>query len=536
MKKHWRAILIIVAVLSFGIAFSYPILYRMAEQKNNDTMQELSAMRERVLQEEKEKQSHEPSAGLPAGGLLAGTQNEPAEGLDMQSGQPDEPAEGPDTQNRQPDEGQGTVSQSANRAEDQAEGSEDGASGSGAAADAQSQAAALDASDVGQSGNASAGSAADARNPAEVSDISGGGQSGNASAGSAADAQNPAASADISDGGQGSSDKADQPAGFRDEYREDGQNTDKAGANPSASDRFQTGINPAAGTREENESEKSADHSQEAGVLNGSGNPDGQTHSIEDYLLDYVPGLTWKQIKIPEYEGTAAPVLLSAHEKVEDWKYREAATPYPELEKVELEEDKILPELKAIYERNNDLVGWIKIDDTVVDYPVIQSEDSEFYLTHDFDREENVNGQIILDPKCDPYTPSYNLVISGHHMNNGSMFGGLPQYRDYSYWQTHKIVEFDNLMERKQYVIFAAFYSADYDEYEEGFRYNADIQYKIDAVQWLEEIRENQIFDTEIDAQFGDEFVTLTTCDRSRRQDGRFVLVCRRLREGEEIE
>ena len=522
MKKHWRAILIIVAVLSFGIAFSYPILYRMAEQKNNDTMQELSAMRERVLQEEKEKQSHEPSAGLSAGGLLAGKQNEAAENPDVQSGQHSE--------------GQGTVSKSDNRAEDQAEEPEDGTSGSSAAAGERNPAASTGISPGGSGGNTEEGAAADARNPAASTDTSPGGSGGNTEKGAAADARTPASSADISADGQGETDKTDQTTGFRDEYWQGGQNTGRAAANPSASDRFQTGSILTTGTQEENESELGAVDPQEAGNLYGTGNPDGQMYSIEDYLLDYVPGLTWKQIKIPEYEGAAAPVLLSSREKVEDWKYRESATPYPELEKIELDEDKILPELQAIYERNNDLVGWIKIDDTVVDYPVIQSDDSEFYLNHDFDREENVNGQIILDPKCDPYTPSYNLVISGHHMNNGSMFGGLPQYRDYSYWQTHKIVEFDNLMERKQYVIFAAFYSADYDEYEEGFRYNADIQYKIDAAQWLEEIRENQIYDTEIDAQFGDEFVTLTTCDRSRRQDGRFVLVCSRIREGEEIE
>ena len=118
-------------------------------------------------------------------------------------------------------------------------------------------------------------------------------------------------------------------------------------------------------------------------------------------------------------------------------------------------------------------------------------------------------------------------------MRNGSMFGKLPLYSDSEYWREHKFAEFDSLMERKQYVIFAAFYSADYDEYEEGFRYNADIRYKMEADQWLEEIRQNQIYDTGIDAQFGDEFITLTTCERSRRQDGRFVVVMRRIREGE---
>ena len=104
------------------------------------------------------------------------------------------------------------------------------------------------------------------------------------------------------------------------------------------------------------------------------------------------------------------------------------------------------------------------------------------------------------------------------------------------YWRQHKTVEFDSLMERKYYVIFAAFNSADYDEDEEGFRYNADIQYKLETRHWLEEIEENKLYDTGIDVAFGDEFLTLTTCYRVFHRNGRFVVVCRKIREGETFE
>ena len=120
-------------------------------------------------------------------------------------------------------------------------------------------------------------------------------------------------------------------------------------------------------------------------------------------------------------------------------------------------------------------------------------------------------------------------------MNSGAMFGRLQVYKDYDFWRTHKVVEFDSLMERKQYVVFAAFYSADYDENEEGFRYSVNIQYKIDADNWLKDINAYKIYETGIDVKFGDEFITLTTCDHSRRDDGRFVVVARRIREGETI-
>lgn len=228
--------------------------------------------------------------------------------------------------------------------------------------------------------------------------------------------------------------------------------------------------------------------------------------------------------------ATPAPVMTAERRE------RTGVLPYPEKEKVEFDPERMLPRYKAIYELNDDLVGWISIPGTDVDYPVVQTAQSEFYLNHDFFGEENINGQIILDTLCDPYTPSYNLVISGHNMRSGSMFGNLDDYASKNYWQNHKFVQFDTLMDERQYVIFAAFYSADYDVDEEGFRYNADIQYRVDADQWLTEIRENQIYDTGIDVEFGDEFLTLTTCNHVRRSDGRFVLVCRRIREGETFE
>ena len=228
---------------------------------------------------------------------------------------------------------------------------------------------------------------------------------------------------------------------------------------------------------------------------------------------------------VPTPTPTPAPT-------VNRWE-RTGALSYNQKEKVTLDLDKILPEYKEIYNLNNDFVGWITIPGVDVDYPIVQSEDSEYYLEHDFFGEKNNNGQIILDTKCDPYTPSYNLVISGHNMRSGKMFGELVSYASKSFWEQHRFVYFDSLMERKQYVIIAAFYSADYDVNEEGFRYNADIQYALDLKQWMAEIEANRVYDTEIDVEFGDEFLTLTTCNKSRRKDGRFVVVCRKIRDGE---
>lgn len=258
------------------------------------------------------------------------------------------------------------------------------------------------------------------------------------------------------------------------------------------------------------------------------------TPGIMDLIINDVGNVTPTPLVTSTPRPTPTPTPSPRPDR--DVRTRDEADSFKAKEKIRLDKEKILPELKDIYALNNDLVGWLYIEDTNVDYPVVQCDDGKYYLSHDFYGKSNANGQIILEDKCDPYTPSYNLVISGHHMNSGAMFGRLGLYKDKAYWENHKIVEFDTLMARKRYIIFAGFYSADYDEHEEGFRYSADIQYKLECDQWLGEIRDNQIYDTGIEAEFGDEFITLTTCDHSRRHNGRFVLVARRIREGEKFE
>ena len=234
---------------------------------------------------------------------------------------------------------------------------------------------------------------------------------------------------------------------------------------------------------------------------------------------------------------TPAPTATPTPSPTPDRSVRSGALPYPLKEKAELDESLILPQYRELYELNHDFVGWITIQGTDIDYPVVQNEVNDYYLTHDFFGEENKNGQIILDTFCDPYTPSYNLVISGHNMRNESMFSKLVKYFRYKEdWRKHKFVQFDTLMEERTYVVLAAFYAVDYAVYDDGFRYNADIQYRVDADLWLAEVHANQLYNTGIEAEFGDEFLTLTTCNSQRRKNGRFVVICRRLREGETIE
>lgn len=246
------------------------------------------------------------------------------------------------------------------------------------------------------------------------------------------------------------------------------------------------------------------------------------------------------QTQAPGQENVAAEADPSAtqddgSEPVDRRQRSSSAIPYTSKEIVTLDPDRILPQYVDIYGQNQDMVGWLSISGTPIDYPVLQSEVRDYYLRRDFYGNKNANGQLILDSACDPWTPSYNLVISGHNMKSGKMFGTLANYASKSYWAKHKTFTYDSLMREGTYVVFAAFYSADYDVDEEGFRYNADIRYKLDADMWLEEVRRNQVYDTGIDVEFGDEIITLTTC-LYQRENGRFVVVARRVRDGEVIE
>ena len=129
-------------------------------------------------------------------------------------------------------------------------------------------------------------------------------------------------------------------------------------------------------------------------------------------------------------------------------------------------EDKtILPELTELYRQNNDLVGWICVEDTNINYPVMQSKDNpNFYLKHGFDKAYTDYGCPYVQENCDMELPSDNIIIYGHHMNDGSMFAGLMKFKDKSFWEKHKTVSFDTLTDRQTYEVLAVFKTVVYTD------------------------------------------------------------------------
>ena len=203
----------------------------------------------------------------------------------------------------------------------------------------------------------------------------------------------------------------------------------------------------------------------------------------------------------------------------------------------------MLSEYKVLYDQNKDYAGWIKIEDTVIDYPVMQSlEDENYYLERDFYKEKNKNGSLILDndsyvgvgTKEQGYAkgskPSTNLIIHGHTMKSGLMFGDLMLYENKEYGMSHNIICFDSPYEKRKYELIAVFYSQVYYQTDDVFKFykffQADTQEEFDD--WYNNIKEMSLYDTGVTATFGDEFITLSCC-AYHVEDGRFVVVGKRI-------
>lgn len=187
----------------------------------------------------------------------------------------------------------------------------------------------------------------------------------------------------------------------------------------------------------------------------------------------------------------------------------------------------ILPEYKILYSSNKSLIGWIKIADTNIDYPVMQTDNNTYYLDHNFDQKYDKNGCIFMDAECDVLNRSTNLILYGHHMKSGAMFGKLDAYADRAYYEKHPTFQFDTIYEKGQYQIVYVFRSKVFDESEVTFKYYQFIQANSEAEfnSNMLQMAQMSLYDTGITPVYGDQLVTLSTCDHTETQEGRFVVV-----------
>ena len=206
--------------------------------------------------------------------------------------------------------------------------------------------------------------------------------------------------------------------------------------------------------------------------------------------------------------------------------------------KVEGYPEDYIPGFEALYLRNPDIAGWVKIPDTKLDYAVMQAEDNDKYHRTDIDLKPNDWGIPYVDFRVDQQKPSYNTVIYGHNMGDGTMFGYLQAYKKLSYYQQHPLISYNSVYRKDMYKIFAVVVCKADDP---DFDYHNFIDSDDDAAknEYIEKIMERSIIKTTVDVKATDRLLTLSTCDYTFRDPdtnkliARLVIFSRAVREGE---
>lgn len=181
-----------------------------------------------------------------------------------------------------------------------------------------------------------------------------------------------------------------------------------------------------------------------------------------------------------------------------------------------------------LYEKNPDFVGWLSISDTTLSYPVMQRpQEKDYYLRHSFEGEYSIYGVPYLDEECTLQPQSTNLIVYGHNMKTGIIFGCLTNYKEKSYYTQHPVITFDTLYGSAEYEVFAAF-AIDVTQ-DNTFAYNGFItaQSEKQFNAFVEQCLRRSDVNSGITPVYGDSLLTLSTCEYST-SDGRYVVVARK--------
>ena len=184
---------------------------------------------------------------------------------------------------------------------------------------------------------------------------------------------------------------------------------------------------------------------------------------------------------------------------------------------------------------NEDMAAWLIIPGTNIDYPVMWTPfDENYYLYRDFEKKDNVNGSLLLDTDSSLNPLTTNLIIHGHNMKSGAMFGRLTDYEDKDYYDSHKEIILHTKECQKNYEIIAVFRSQVFKKTDDVFKFYQFFQANTEDEfeNFYQNIKDMSIYDTGVTAEFGDNFITLSTCVYHVK-NGRFVVVAKEIEPGE---
>ena len=193
----------------------------------------------------------------------------------------------------------------------------------------------------------------------------------------------------------------------------------------------------------------------------------------------------------------------------------------------------VLSRFSTLFDANSDLVGWIKIDGTNIDYPVMKKDtekDGEFYLRNNFRGEYDINGLPFMDYRCEIGPNSEHLIVYGHNMKSQIMFHYLTSYEEEEFFKEHQYILFDTIYEEGTYQVIAAFVFDVAGSNKDGFQFHRYVNFKDEEQfeEYIEGVYSSSLYDTGVKAEYGDEILTLATCEYTT-WNSRFVVVCKKV-------
>ena len=243
--------------------------------------------------------------------------------------------------------------------------------------------------------------------------------------------------------------------------------------------------------------------------------------------------------QLPSAEGSGKDVVTVTAEPI-----TEVATPAPTQEPTPEPTEAPTPEPTPILEENpykeyfaanEDMAAWLVIPDTKVDYPLMWTpRDENYYLLRGFDGSSDKNGCLILDTDSSIDPATTNLIVHGHNMKSGAMFGELTKYEKADYAAEHSKMYVHTKTTVREYEVIAAFRSQVFKKSDNVFKFYKffEASSEEEFLDFYNNIKEMSIYDTGVSASYGDRFLTLSTCTY-HVENGRFVVVAKEVSEEE---
>lgn len=195
-----------------------------------------------------------------------------------------------------------------------------------------------------------------------------------------------------------------------------------------------------------------------------------------------------------------------------------------------------LRDFAYLYGENEDVKGYLKVNGTKVNYPIVQGNDNQYYLRNDFYKNRSKYGTVFFDYRNDIKDRDVNTIVYGHNMNDGQMFNDLLKYKEVDFFKEHPTLQMDTVYEKGTYDIFAVLMTnvspnqGDVFDYTTLLDYNSKKQFN----NFIEGAKKRSYINVDLDVSYGDEILTLSTCDDIDFYHSRFVVLAKRRKDGEQ--